>query len=109
MTDRRNNKEIIDVLKDVVTLAVDEAIDRKVPEVIKKVVNGKIDALTVKVDDLHIKIDPILDSIPELSDIGEGMKAFKFFAGGVKFIAAIFTGIGVIVAGVFYGAKFFIK
>ena len=80
MKDRRNNEDILKAIRDE----------------IKATVNGKIDGLHTKFDEYvkadiewKEKVDPILGSIEELKTVGDGVKAFKFFGGGAKWIAGV--------------------
>lgn len=96
MKDRRDNQDIIEALSGIVTLAVDEAIDRKVPPVIKEVVNGKIDKLHAEVLGIKDNMAILNTKMDELTPVRTGITTFNNIKQGAVYMAGFFTPVAIV-------------
>jgi hypothetical protein len=77
-----------------------EELKLTVAEQIKVTVNGKIDRIDAKIDNIHTRLDDQDKILVELKPVRDGLTAWSFVSGLVKGISAVIIAIGVIL-GVF--------
>jgi hypothetical protein len=105
----------------------EDGIKQVIKDTIRETVNGKIDRLSVKNDEMSVKIDRYIEQdmqykdetiawrkdvenkLCELKPVSEGVHAFKTVRSGAIYFAGFTTAITAIVAGVIAFFKFFIQ
>lgn len=98
MKDRRDSNALLEVIRQEMKAANEEN-KAEIREEIKVTVNGKIDKLHDKIDQIDIRLDAQDKVLVELKPYRDGLTAWAFFTGMFKGLAAVVTALGII-----YGA-----
>lgn len=98
MKDRRDSNALLEVIRQEMKAANEEN-KAEIREEIKVTVNGKIDKLHDKIDQIDIRLDAQDKILLELKPYRDGLTAWAFFVGMLKGLAAVITALGIV-----YGA-----